>query len=212
MAEGDDQQLVEALNNGSEAAFVSLFKQYHAALIRVAMIYVHERGIAEEVAQETWLSVLRGLARFEGRSSLKTWIFRILVNRAKTRGRREGRTIPFADLSPCATEMGQVAVAASRFHPIGHRWAGHWASPPQSWPNLIDEQLLQQEVEALIRRTIETLHPNQRIVITLRDLEGWSPRETCAVLEITESSQRVLLHRARAKVRRALEQYLDEPD
>jgi RNA polymerase sigma-70 factor, ECF subfamily len=192
----EELQLVEALRAGDERAFEQLIRMYQASLIRVAQMYVSSRAVAEEVVQETWLAVLNGIGRFEGRSSLKTWIFRIVANRAKTRGEREGRTVPFSSLGP-----PEPAVEGERFD------HGHWASPPPDWP---EERLLAEESQRVIENAIELLPDVQRAVITLRDVQGWSADEVRNALELSETNQRVLLHRARSKVRRALEEYLAE--
>lgn len=207
-ASADDLHLVEALRYGDESAFASLLNQYHASLVRLALIYVSSRAVAEEVTQETWLAVLQGLDRFEGRSSLKTWIFRILTNRAKTRGQREARTVPFSDLGDEELEPDEPAVDPKRFRPADDpQWPGHWVTHPQSWDNIPEHQFLSQETKAYILSAISTLPPSQREVITLRDLDGWSSTEVCHVLGLSEANQRVLLHRARSKVRQALETY-----
>lgn len=205
-----DPELVAALRCGDEAAFVALFTTYHAAMLRLAMVYVGRRTVAEEVVQETWIGVLQGIGRFEGRSSLKTWIFSILVNRAKTRAVREGRNILFADLWTPGDEAAEAAVEPERFRDEHDQWPHHWATPPRSWDNHPEERLLAQEVREHILQVIATLPPSQQEVITLRDIEGWSAEEVCNVLNISETNQRVLLHRARSRVRRALERYLDE--
>jgi len=202
-----EMQLVEALRSGDERAFEELVRMHQAALVRVAQIYVSSRSVAEEVVQETWLAVLNGIDRFEGRSSLKTWIFRILANRAKTRAKRESRTIPFSALRQ-PEGVPEPAVDADRFQDPEHpRFPGHWASPPTDWP---EERLLGEETQRVIEDAIERLPASQRAVITLRDVQGWSAEEVCNALELSETNQRVLLHRARSKVRRALEEYLSE--
>jgi RNA polymerase sigma-70 factor, ECF subfamily len=205
----DDVELLRALRAGDEAAFAALTRQYHAPLLRVAQIYVSSRAVAEEVVQETWIGVLNGLERFEGRSSLKTWIFRILTNIAKTRAQREGRTLPFSALQrPDA--VPEAAVEPDRFRPPGDpAWPGHWASPPQEW-NAPEERLLGSEIRGVVEQAIEELPPAQRAVISLRDVEGWPAEEVCNAVGVTETNQRVLLHRARSKVRRALEDYFAE--
>ncbi len=209
-ASADDLRLVEALRSGDETAFASLLDQYHASLVRLALIYVPNRTVAEEVVQETWLGVLQGLDRFEGRSSLKTWIFRILTNRAKTRGQREARSVPFSNLANPASELDEPSVDPTRFLPADDpEWPHHWVTDPHSWAEIPEEQFLSQETRAHIDRAIAKLPPNQREVISLRDIEGWNSVEVCDVLGISESNQRVLLHRARSKVRRALEEYFD---
>src|SRR5919202_1338148 len=203
----DDARLIEGLRAHDESAFEQLMREYNASLLRVAQIYVASRASAEDVVQETWLGVLNGIDRFEGRSSLKTWIFRILTNIAKTRGQREGRSVPFSALErPDA--VPEPAVEPERFLPPDHeRWPGHWATKPEPWP---DERLLAVETREIVERAIEELPPAQRAVISLRDIEGWSSEEPCNALGVSETNQRVLLHRARSKVRRALEEYLSE--
>jgi RNA polymerase sigma-70 factor (ECF subfamily) len=198
----NEASLVARLRSGDESAFRALIEMYHAMLVRVARMYVSSQAVAEEVAQETWLAVLEGIDRFEGRSSLKTWIFRILTNRAKTRGIREGRSLPFSSL-----EADEPAVEADRFHGDGHAWPGHWAAPPAGFP---EERLLAGETREVIEQAIEALPPTQRAVISLRDIEGWSAEEVCNALTLSETNQRVLLHRARSSVRAALEQYLGQ--
>ena len=159
------------------------------------------RAVAEEVVADTWLAVVTGLDRFEGRSSLKTWLFRILTNKAKTRGQREGRTVPFSSFASDGDE-DQTAVAVERF-----ARGGAWAAPPRGVP---EERLLAAEARARVDQAISALPANQRAVITLRDVEGLSAEEACNVLGLSETNQRVLLHRARAKVRTALERYLED--
>ena len=200
-----DGELVAALRAGDEEAFRLLVRQWHAGMLRVARIYVPSRSIAEEVVQETWLRVLGALDRFEGRSSLKTWAFRILVNTAKTRAQRERRVVPFSVL----TDPGRVpeaAVEPERFLPDGHpHHPGGWASPPRVLP---EERALAAETRAVVARAIDALPASQRAVISLRDVEGWSADEVRNALDISDVNQRVLLHRARSKVRLALEAYL----
>ena len=206
----NDMQLVEALRAGDEAAFIYLLDHYHNALIRTALLYVSSRAVAEEVVQETWLGVLQGIQRFEGRSSLKTWIFRILMNRAQTRGQREHRSIPFSHFASADTEADDHAVEPERFLPASHaRWPGHWMQPPRPWDEIPEERFLSQELRAVLLQAIDNLPPQQRQVISLRDIEGWSADEVCNALNLSETNQRVLLHRARSKARRALEQYLE---
>jgi RNA polymerase sigma-70 factor (ECF subfamily) len=203
-----DIHLTRSLRAGDEQAFAELVARYHASLLRVAMIYVRNRSVAEEVVQETWLGVLEGLERFESRSLLKTWIFRILTNRAKTRAAREGRTVPFSALVS-EDDEGGPSVEPERFLSDDTRWAGHWASPPRSWSATPEARLVSKETLALIRSVIDALPPMQAQVITLRDVDGWSSDEVCTLLDLSEANQRVLLHRARSKVRAALERYLD---
>jgi RNA polymerase sigma-70 factor (ECF subfamily) len=165
------------------------------------MLYVSSRAVAEEVVADTWLAVLTGLERFEGRSSLKTWLFRILANRAKTRGQREARVLPFSSFAADGDE-GDTAVDVDRF-----ARDGHWVAPPRGVP---EERLLAGETRSVVEQAIAALPENQRAVITLRDVEGLSAEEACNVLGLSETNQRVLLHRARAKVRAALERYLED--
>jgi len=205
-----DAELVAALRAGDERAFVDLVEQLHPSLVRLARSWVDSPAVAEEVAQETWLGVLRGLDSFESRSSLKTWIFRILVNRAKTRGERESRTISFTDAAGRNGSSDAPSVDADRFlGPDHQRWPQHWAAPPQRWDELPEERLLGDETRELIEREIATLPPAQRQVIELRDVEGLDGDEVCRLLDLTPGNQRVLLHRARSHVRRALERYLE---
>ena len=207
----DEMALVEALRRGDESAFVALIDRYQGPMLRLAMAYVPSRAVAEEVVQETWLGVLQGIGRFEGRSSLKTWIFRILTNRAKTRGEREGRSVPFSSLAAADADLSGPTVEPEQFHPPDHpQWANIWVSYPKRWDELPEDRLLSREISACIQAAIDALPLTQREVITLRDVEGWSSEDVCNILAITETNQRVLLHRARAKVRRAVDQYLQE--
>jgi RNA polymerase sigma-70 factor, ECF subfamily len=206
-----ERQLIEALRNGDEAAFTSLVEEYYGPLLRLAMLYVSSRAVAEEVVQETWIGVLQGLDRFEGRSSLKTWIFRILTNIAKTRAQREGRSIPFSALVEREAAGEESAVEPERFLPPDHPdWPGSWSAPPRPWEDVPEDRLLSLETREQIRRAIEALPPVQREVISLRDVEGWPSQDVCNLLGISETNQRVLLHRARSRVRRALERYLGQ--
>ncbi|UUY05419.1 sigma-70 family RNA polymerase sigma factor [Svornostia abyssi] len=193
----DDLATIAALRAGDEAVFAELVRRYQPMMLRVARMYVKTPGAAEEVVQETWLGVLRGLDRFEGRSSVKTWIFRILVNQAKTRGVRDQRVTPFASLEG---DDGGAAVDPSRFEP-----GGWWAAHPGAWTQLPAERLESKETIAAVRDAIAELPARQQEVIVLRDLVGLDGAEVSENLGITEGNQRVLLHRARAKVRAALE-------
>jgi RNA polymerase sigma-70 factor (ECF subfamily) len=197
----EERRLLKALREGDESAFASLLGTYHSGLVNLAMVYVRNRAVAEEVVQEAWLGVIRGLERFEGRSSLKTWIFRIVANIAKTRSAREGRSIPFSALGD--SEEGP-SVDPRRFGPDDH-WS---SSSPASWETIPEERLQAKETLARIQEAIERLPASQRAVVTLRDVQGWSSEEVCELLGISEGNQRVLLHRARTKVRGALEQHL----
>ena len=199
-----DEETLAALQRGDERVFVELVRQHQALMMRVAVRYVRNRTVAEEVVQETWLGVLHGLERFEGRAALKTWIFRILTNRAITRAQREGRVVPFSSLGEDGD--GEPAVDPDRFRPENDRYPGGWKSFPQPLP---EEKLLERETLAMIEAAIAELPERQHTVIVMRDVEGWTAEEVCESLEISEANQRVLLHRARSKVRSCLESYLD---
>jgi RNA polymerase sigma-70 factor (ECF subfamily) len=201
-----DEDIVAALRRGDERAFASLVDELQGSMLRVAMTYVRERSVAEEVVQDTWLAVLNGLDGFEGRSSLRTWIFRILMNRAMTRFGRERRSVPFSSL---AGDEDEPSVDPDRFLPPGHPEAGGWAFPPRSWGEIPEDVLTSAETMSAIRDAVDRLPEGQRAVMTLRDLQGLSSAEACNVLDISETNQRVLLHRARTKVRRGLEEHFD---
>jgi RNA polymerase sigma-70 factor, ECF subfamily len=200
----EDRELLPRLRAGDESAFRTLLERHHGSLLRLARIFVSSQAIAEEVVQDTWLGVINGLSTFEGRSTLKTWIFRILTNRAQTRGKREARSRPFSSLAdPDLETKYQPAVDPERFTP-----QGTWADPPEPWGSETPEKmLLRREVADLIDRAITELPQNQRTVVTLRDVEGLDREEVCNILEISETNQRVLLHRGRSRLRSALERY-----
>jgi RNA polymerase sigma-70 factor, ECF subfamily len=202
----EDRELVAALRRGDEAAFMSLVALYGPTLLRVARMYVPSAAVAEEVVQETWIGVLNGIDRFEGRSSLKTWIFRILTNVAMRTGARERRSVPFAALAD-AENTGEPSVDPDRFlPPDSPLFPGRWAIMPTRWPTP-EEGLLAGETREVIARAIAELPPAQRTVIALRDVEGWSSEEVVDALEISAGNQRILLHRARSRVRTAIEAY-----
>jgi len=194
---------LNALKAGDENAFSALVQRYHGALIRLAMGYVKDHAIAEDVVQETWLTCIRSLDRFEGRSSLKTWIFGIALNIARSRGRRERRTLPFASFFRRDPGSSGPTVDPERFG-----GDGMWKTLPTSWANVPEERVLGQETVARVREAIDTLPPNQREVIVLRDIAGLEAIEVCALLAISPENQRVRLHRASAAVRKMLEDYL----
>ena len=200
----EEALLVARLRARDESAFAELVARYGASMRRLALSFVRSAAVADEVVQEAWLGVLRGIDRFEGRSSLKTWIFRILANTAKTRGERERRSVPFSSLEG---EAGgdEPSVDPDRF--LGD---GAWATPPVRWDGAPEARLLAAETRAVIDAAIAALPPGQRAVISLSDVEGWPAAEIRNVLGLTETNQRVLLHRARSKVRAALEEYLRE--
>jgi RNA polymerase sigma-70 factor, ECF subfamily len=210
VASAEDLRLVEALRSGNESAFVSLVNMYHSLMLRLAMIFVPSEAIAEEVVQETWMGVLNGLDRFEGRSSLKTWILRILTNRAKTRAQREGRSVPLSSLPEFTSELHEPSIEPERFQGPDQRQPGSWVSFPRSWEEIPEERILSQETMTCIQEAIDALPIGQREVITLRDIEGCTSEEACDLLGVSEANQRVLLHRARCKVRRALERYFED--
>ncbi|HZZ85498.1 MAG TPA: sigma-70 family RNA polymerase sigma factor [Anaeromyxobacteraceae bacterium] len=194
-----DAELVARVLAGDRTAFTELVRRHHGPLLRLAQAFVRDRAVAEEVVQDTWLGVLDGLARFEQRSSLKTWIFRILANKARTRFVREARSVPFSALGE-----GEEGVDPARFDA-----AGMWQDPPRPWGPEAPERLLEREdAVRVMEAAVAALSAGQRAVITLRDLEDVDPEETCRLLDITMTNQRVLLHRARTKVRAALERHL----
>ncbi len=198
---------MRALRGGDERAFATLVERMTPAMLAVAEGYVPSRTVAEEVVQETWLAVLTGLDRFEGRSSLRTWVFGILLNVARSRGVRERRSVPFSRAFP-ADDAGPT-VDPDRFRPPGQEWPGHWATPPRPW-DLPESALLSHEVRTRLRAALDALPPRQRAVVHLRDVQGLEAAEVCALLGIEPGNQRVLLHRGRAGLRQALEDYLDE--
>jgi RNA polymerase sigma-70 factor (ECF subfamily) len=202
-----ESELVDALRRGDEQAFRALIDRHGGSMLRVARIHVRDRAVADEVVQEAWLGVLRGIDRFEGRSSVRTWLLRIVANVAKTRAVRESRSIPLSTLQGADAEAEGPSVPPERFRGPDDRWAGHWAAPPQEWSRP-EHELLSGETRAQITAAIEELPEQQRLVITLRDVEGWSAEEVCNALDLSETNQRVLLHRARTKVRKALDDYL----
>jgi len=197
---GPDAERVARLRAGDEAAFAELVAEHHATMVRIARGYVRSDSVAQEVVQDAWLGILRGLSRFEGRSSLKTWMYRIVTNRAKTRGKREQRITPLSALSG---DDDGPALSADHFDS-----GGGWNSPPSSWTS--PERLQQdRDLRAQLSEAIDTLPERQRLVLTLRDVRGLSSTEVCNVLEISETNQRVLLHRARTNVRAWLAEQLE---
>ena len=187
-----DAILLGRLRDGDEQAFTELVQRYHTSMLRLAMSFVSSQAVAEEVVQDTWLAVLRGLNRFEERSSLRTWVFTILVNRARTTGVREARSVPIADPGP--------VVDASRFGPNGT-----WAVPPEPWAEEAENRIDAVKLSGLVRGGLDGLPGRQREVVVLRDVEGMSSAEVCEVLAISEANQRVLLHRGRSRLRQVLE-------
>jgi RNA polymerase sigma-70 factor, ECF subfamily len=207
VAPPEDLALVQRLRAGDEDAFMDLVEALQPAMLRVARMFVSSQAVAEEVVGDTWVGVLRGLDRFEGRSSLRTWIFRILTNIAKTRGQREGRSVPFAALA--GDDLDAPTWDPSLFRGPDEAGAGGWSTLPNDWRGIPEERLLSAETRAVIARAIDALPPLQAEVIRLHDIAGWSSEEIRNALDLTQTNQRVLLHRARAKVRRALAAYLE---
>jgi RNA polymerase sigma-70 factor (ECF subfamily) len=205
--EDDDCVVVAALRAGDEAAFVALIDRHYGSMLRVARLHVSTREAAEDVVQETFLGVIRGIERFQERSSFRTWMFRILVNQAKSRGERERRSQPFSSLRP-ELDADEPAVDPDRFRSEG-RWAGFWCAPPSA-EHLPEARMLAAEVGDRLAEAIDALPPAQRTVITLRDVQGLSAAEVCHLLDLSQGNQRVLLHRARSKARATMERYLDE--
>ena len=204
----DEARLVDALRRGDQDAFAWLVRRHHGPLLRYAAVYVSDRAVAEEVVQETWLGVIRGIGTFEGRSSVRTWIFHILANRARTRGRREARSVPLSALVARELEDEERVFGPDHFRPEdAPRRAGHWAIAPQPW-NAPEALLLAAETRAVIDAAIAALPPVQREVITLRDVVGVGAEEVCRMMEISDGNQRVLLHRARSRVRAALDAHM----
>jgi RNA polymerase sigma-70 factor (ECF subfamily) len=206
-ADDTDLELVVRLRAGDEDAFMELVDALQPSMLRVARMYVSTQAVAEEVVQDAWLGVLKGLDRFEGRSSLRTWIFRIVTNIAKTRGQREGRSVPFASLA--GDDLDQPTFDPSRFVGDDAQYPGHWSTFPPDWSGVPEDRLLGSETLRIAGGAIDQLPPMQAEVIRLRDVLGWSSAEVRNALELSETNQRVLLHRARAKVRRALDVYFE---
>jgi RNA polymerase sigma-70 factor, ECF subfamily len=204
----DDTELLAAVREVDETAFVALVERYHASLQRLARMYV-EASAVDDVVQDTWIGVLHGLASFEGRASFKTWLFRILVNRARTRAVRSARTIPISAFVQVETESQEYAVDPARFRPADDRYPGHWLPLLKpSAEEMPEERLLAGELDTVVRTALEALPPAQAQVVRLRDVEGMPSEHVCQLLNLTEGNQRVLLHRGRSKMRSALEGYM----
>jgi RNA polymerase sigma-70 factor (ECF subfamily) len=202
----DESALIAALRDGDEAVFTQLVDRYTPTMLRVARGYVRRHEIAEEVVQETWIALLKGISKFEGRSSLRTWLFTVMVNIAKRRGARERRD---AD-AEIAAHAG-ITVDPARFRPAdAAKWPGHWREHQEPWPfpDSPEGSVLGTELIAVARREMDKLPERQRLVVSLRDMIGFDSKEVCELLEISVANQRVLLHRGRAAVRQALESYL----
>jgi RNA polymerase sigma-70 factor (ECF subfamily) len=203
----DDDAIVAAIRAGDRDAFATLVDRYGAQMLRVAMLYTPTRAVAEDAVQDAWLGVLAGLDRFEGRSSLKTWILSILVNQAKTRGAREARSVPFTSLAP---EGEEPAVEADRFRGPDESYPGHWRAFPGDWGRSAAAAVQDRETVRVVMAAIADLPAAQQTVIRMRDVEGYSAEEVCTALDVSEGNQRVLLHRARSRVRAALEGHFDD--
>lgn len=200
-AAADETVLLERLRRGDEAAFRQLFRSHHASMVSFARTFLRDANAAEEAVQDTWIAVMAGVANFEGRSSLKSWIFAIIANKARTKARREGRMVPFSSFG----SSDEPAVDPERFTP-----EGSWDSPPGLWSDISPERIIAgRELLAHVRAILKTLPTAQRTVVTLRDIEGLDAPEVCAVLEISEANQRILLHRGRSRIRQAIEDLLD---
>ena len=201
-----DDATIERLLAGDEATFIMLVEQNQPSMLRIAQMYVASRAVAEEVVQEAWIGILKGLSTFEGRSSLRTWMYKIVTNVAKTRGVREGRSLPFS------------ALAGEHDDPIDPSWfqgpddpfPGGWKTFPDDWRGIPEDRLLGRETLDHISRALDGMPAMQAEVVRLRDVQGWSSGDVCNALDLTETNQRVLLHRGRSRIRRELDAYLSE--
>ena len=202
-----ERVLIEKLRARDESAFVELVERYYGYLLPLANFFVSNRAVAEEIVQEAWLAVLKGIDRFEERSSFKTWISRIVMNLARTRGVRESRTVAFSEFVDEDAERPEAAVDPSRFRLPSDDYPDHWSVAPRPWNRDPESQLLTSETMSVLDGAVESLPEAQRVVLTMRDINGWTPEEVCNALAISETNQRVLLHRARSKVRGILENH-----
>jgi len=206
VASSQDVQTIELLLEGDEMTFMALVEQNQPSMLRIAQMYVSSRAVAEEVVQEAWIGILRGLPAFEGRSSLRTWMYKIVANLAKTRGVRESRSLPFS------------ALAGDNDDPVDPSWfqgpedpfPGGWRAFPNDWRGIPEDRLLARETLAHVSQALDAMPPMQAEVVRLRDVLGWSSDEVCNTLDLTETNQRVLLHRGRTRIRRVLGTYLSE--
>jgi RNA polymerase sigma-70 factor (ECF subfamily) len=203
----DERTLIERLRARDESAFVELVERYYGYLLPLADFFVSNRGVAEEIVQEAWLAVLKGIDRFEGRSSFKTWISRIVMNLARTRGVRESRMVAFSEFADNEAGRPEPAVDPERFRVATDEYPDHWSVAPRPWNSDPETQLLTNETMVVLNDAIELLPKAQRLVLKMRDVDGWTPEEVCNALAISETNQRVLLHRARSKVRGILENH-----
>jgi RNA polymerase sigma-70 factor, ECF subfamily len=201
----DEGELVERLRAGDERAFEELVERYYGPMFRLAELFVATREAAEDVVQDAWLAVVQGIKRFEERASLKTWLSRIVMNKARTRGTRDKRTVAYSSLSFDDADRSQPAVDPERFLKGGPD-RGHWSLPPRPWV-APEQNLLTEEMMAVVHNAVQRLPAAQQTVITLRDVHGLDAEEVCNTLGVSETNQRVLLHRARSKVRSAVESH-----
>jgi RNA polymerase sigma-70 factor, ECF subfamily len=207
--ERDEEQLLAELRKGDEEAFCALVRRHTPSMTRVAMAFVSRRAVADEVVQETWLNVVRSLDAFEARSSLRTWIYTILGNCARRRAEQEQRLVPLSEIAVAEASGDELGVSRDRFFESG-RWAGMWSTAVSRWEDLPENRIVSRELRTTLLEAIDALPRMQRAVITLRDIEGWSPKEVCEYLDLANGNQRILLHRARAAARSAIERYLEE--
>jgi RNA polymerase sigma-70 factor (ECF subfamily) len=208
-ATSSDEQVVAALRAGDEGTFRDLFERNYPSMKRFARSYVASDAVAEEIVQETWMAVVTGIERFEGRSTLSTWIFSILTNQAKTHTTRERRSLPFSSIAP--TGVDEPAVDPDRFQSDEDAWPGHWATPPRPWQKP-DRRLLSLEARELLKEALTELPERQRLIVVLRDVEGFSADEVCDLLKLSPENQRVLLHRGRSQLRAELEKHFSSVD
>jgi RNA polymerase sigma-70 factor (ECF subfamily) len=208
-ASASDEQIVAALRAGDEGTFRELFERSYPMMKRVARGYVASDAVAEEIVQDTWMAIVTGIERFEGRSALGTWMFSILTNQAKTHSARERRALPFASVAPADVE--EPAVGSDRFQTDDEAWPGHWAAPPRPWQKP-ERRLLSLEARDQLKEALAQLPERQRLIVVLRDVEGLSAEEVCDLLELSQENQRVLLHRGRSRLRGFLEEYVAAPD
>jgi len=206
----DERLLIQRLRAREERAFVELVERYYGYLLPLADFYVSNRAVAEEVVQEAWLAVLRGIDRFEERSSFKTWISRIVMNLARTRGVRERRMVPFSDLATDEAGHAEPAIDPERFRDAMDEYPDHWSVGPRPWNSNPEIELLTSETMGVLDGAVKLLPEAQRLVLTMRDVNGWTPEEVCNALDISETNQRVLLHRARSKLRGILENHYSD--
>ncbi|MFO0627680.1 MAG: RNA polymerase sigma factor [Polyangiales bacterium] len=206
--EAADRALVEALRAGDEAAFEGFVEAHGAAVLRAVQRHCHTSAVWDDVVQEVWITFLGSLARFEGRSSLRTWLLGIAIHQARNHGRREARSVPLSSLAREEASGDAPSVSRAHFRPDGDRWAGHWAVPPAPWHALGQTPALARELRDRLQQAVDALPPAQREVVVLRDIEGLDGPEVAEALGISEANARVLLHRGRARVRAAVEAYV----